>query len=392
LIALGRSERTIRPDALVKYSDLLTCADVQRRAPPGADDPTLALYAHEALLAAIKSVTPAATRAIAEAALCSDERYEGRQIKERLPMLPGVSRSTFKERREDAFEQIIRYLTQPALRSHAVSTREINLDDEVGPPRSPRVPQLAATLHYFALLPLFEAQFNRLLRQHSLLQRIVYDTKLGPSFNRFIFDQYMALITLPSDTVHGELAHLPKATKRYVLQHMDNVRRSSPLGTRSISDQEATELTYYVSGVALDAIAAAAVDRLYETLWSSWYGLTCSGHSARQSALVPIVAATGAILSEFEKSSAEEATTIGVMRIDARRAAHKLAAIHYPLLDETVPIAGSLSLTQRLDAFIDIESADLTNVGEIWRLVGDKIWQFMHDGTPFQPRRHQLDE
>jgi len=392
LLAIVRHDRAMRPAVLLQYPELLGCAEVERRAPPGADAPTLALYAHEALLSAIGSVAPPATRAIAEAALCSTERYEGLQIKERLAMLPGVSRSAFKERREQIFEHIIRYLTQPTRQSHAVSTHAYVTDDESAVPRSPRVPQLAATLHYVALLPLFTAQLTHLLSQLGLLERAGYDTPISADFNRFVFDQYMAFISIPPDVVDTELAHLPELAQRLILRDIANIGRSTPLGTRTVSAEEASELKWYTCGVALESTAAAAVDRLYETKWFSWYTLVCQSMSGRESALVPVIAATGALLVGWEQSGSDGAEMVQRMRTDARRVAHKLIGSHYPLLDVVAPIAGTLSTLQRLDAFMDLESADLTDTGKIWRIIGDKIWDFIHDGTPFQSRHYELDE
>jgi hypothetical protein len=112
LLSIGRHQRSIRPEALFAYPQLLGCAEVARRMPRSADPTQLAVAASGALREAVETIIVPDTRTVAEAALCVTPEFEGLQIAARVHKLPGIDDSSFKRQRRRAFAQIIAFLTR----------------------------------------------------------------------------------------------------------------------------------------------------------------------------------------------------------------------------------------------------------------------------------------
>lgn len=169
LLDIGRRQKTIRPDAFAADSHLLASPEVRRRCDINPTDAELQHAASEALHDAINHIVSLQTRAVAEAALCSSKRYEGKQITERIHEMPGMTIDIFRYQREHAFEEIVQFLTREvvAAKPHQSDTGRrsghtsatARVEDELT-----LLVDHAASLHYAGLAVLFVETFDAELR------------------------------------------------------------------------------------------------------------------------------------------------------------------------------------------------------------------------------------
>jgi hypothetical protein len=115
LIAIGAKSKSLRPTALITYTELLACRQVATRAPGESDRAILAVHASRALRDAISTVVEASDRLVAEAALAATERFEGKRIGERQDMLAAekkgrITLDVFKAHRRVVFGEIVLFL------------------------------------------------------------------------------------------------------------------------------------------------------------------------------------------------------------------------------------------------------------------------------------------
>lgn len=125
LTLIGRREKTLRPDRLIAYENLLNTPNVERRAGPGATTEERASAASEALKAAIADIVEPRTRLVTEAALCALEQFEGLTVQNRMTLLEvserRITRDIYWSERHQGFGSIIESLTSDRPRPSIVS-------------------------------------------------------------------------------------------------------------------------------------------------------------------------------------------------------------------------------------------------------------------------------
>ncbi len=367
LLRIGREDMSINRRALRKYDHLLGSAEVQRRAGAGANLDQLAEAAESVLRAAVRALPEGKRRIAGEAGLCAIKDYENLKIVQRIPLLEALPEKfdmeMFKYYRHEAFKLIFEYLTHasvakpkqavPPYKRHPILTKDDELERDLI-----RFGQRTAELHYAGLVVLFSEELEIFLSTRRVLFSQLRRPGNNPdtTFTQYIFDCYTALFYQSNRiTLEEELF----TEDHGITDLLEKLGDATPIGPRRLPDDDTLRQMIDVRG-GVDLRWQLRAQSAYRTHWQPWYRKHCHAYkrTARDSALVPIVAMSGVIASIIRLPR----TT----RQKARLHAHKKLASYYNEIDELAPLAGDLSLRQRADAYFDIQGAVLTDRGKKW--------------------------
>jgi hypothetical protein len=376
LVTIGRKEKTIRPEALLRYEHLLDCPEVSRRAGALRARAHLAVCANEALDAAVASIVSADIRLVAEAALCTTKDFEGLRVSERIHKLIGITDNMFKYRRGLAFGYVVTFLTRQAPSIAEAETQHVGTlsaqrsNDENGYLAYFRVlAERAARLHYAGLGALFAYDFDDELRANGIeiweldvfMPRTTLADYLFQTYIRFVYDA-IALRYFNAPLTHK---YLSAGTVDRLLFLWQAVADGSPAGPHNVTDEQKRDLTAYAPlGLESDTLRD-----VYRTKWHRWLqgrGLAINKQNPKEAitrtkddflgAVVPITAASGAFVTVLTRYVRFDVP----IHSQARIMTHKALASCYDF-DEWTPIAGGKPLRYRTDAYFDSESPALTN-------------------------------
>jgi len=387
LIAIGRRSRTIRPDALVIYSDLLATPEVMRRARDD-DVHVRARAATQALLAAVDSIRDEADRKAAELALCASEDYEGESLDARLRMVPGLTEGRFKYHRHKAFAAIIEFLSRPsgeagrlppAVLPYSRRPPVLTEQDEIARGLSVLL-ENAANLHYVCLAVLCIGDLERFLWQHRIHWSQTTSTHRGRApgerpLSRELFERVTRLL-YRSHLVRLE-HYLQHNGGTQIVLGLERLRETSPVGPRTI-DMRRDELALteaYVFGAESESkrlIEFRLKERDAKELqqaeenkgtWAHWY-LTVWDKTSRGSPLLPLTSVTGYLtrqLARFSGVSQQHVARHGI------RLAAKTVSLYYDKVEEDLPLVGTaFTLRDRVETYVELESAILTSRYRMW--------------------------
>jgi hypothetical protein len=357
LVLIGRNERKINSNVLMGYEHLRDSPEVRRRAGADADAASRAAHAHAALLDAVALMVPLLKRQIAEAALGATPSYEGLLIGERWGKIAGVTERIFKGRRQEAFEDIVCYLTKPQLAGaprqkgvrHQSTAGHWNGTPNYRTIYLTRLAQRAALLHYAGLASLFAINFTPLVLRSTVKGGQIS----GDSLSRCVFERYCEIAYSDEyGTKQQELlfAAVPRWLRVTLSQLLTELNGSTPAGPQTISGQLMQALT----GLEVHHVV---VSELYNAHWREWYDSQCVRVQSHRSPMCRVTALSGAVVDQIGKTI----TFTDAVDGPARLAALKALAIHYERLDDQAPFEGGLSLRQRAEAYFDLEGRALTD-------------------------------
>jgi len=339
---------------------------VRTRADGASDANTLAVHAQAALLDAIASIIDPRDKEVAEAALCSNETYEGLPVFERRHKMEGLTEKKWDYRRLKAFKEIIDYLSRPYVapgKTDQPSKGEIGrprtADDERMNRRISTFVRAALQLHYAALSALFVQDIKTFVR-------IRPQTGMTPDevYQDYIFDTYVAFMYGSGYlTIKPYIKSQGWPTRRIPIALYDELGDAAPIGRHASILGLAGSHTQAPGDIERELRQRASDD--YDREWVSWYKKHCSAYGAcsRQSSLVPFVAISGAIELELSRHFGLKRR---LLHKKERLNALKLLAFQYSGIDDTVPVAGGLSMRQRAIAYFDVNSALLTDRARKW--------------------------
>jgi hypothetical protein len=292
LNAIGTKEKSIQPSALVRYGQLLACKEVQRRAGPDADDPTLARHARQTLLDMVAQVDDRTDKLVAQAALCTTDAFKGLRINERLHILPSrITEDVFKVRRRELFKGFVRQLTQGALPTVAVQTYDETKRRSL--PVLHRLAEIAATLQYACLAPLFVSSFDAKLDAQEVTYARPSKSGAGPhvfcSLATFMLEYDRSLNSAYHQRV---LTYLPPKSLDTVTRFAHGIIEQGPAFSEQQRDRLELVLSHEPLKIDLSPVNLA-VGVMESASWRSWYFET--GESIAISKLEAIAAKSGAV-------------------------------------------------------------------------------------------------
>jgi hypothetical protein len=381
LEAIGRNDTSLQPLVLEKYKHLLESPEVQRRALASTSTQPLAALAREALRDAVKALPKGHRRTVGEAVLCAKPRYEDQIVERRIELLEEppnpISRHMWRYYRKLALKAIFNYLMRPTtealLPRQAVAPRKppflhINTPDEDRALDFIHFMERATDLHYAGLAVLFSRDLQYFLARKTIsisdLIETVHYSKDG--LMRYIFECHTALIgTWLSTNLDASLTHDDWSgnTIKGLFGMIDD---ATPIGLHSWQSDEEIESAH--SPMEKQSRYQTFAQGAHASHWIPWYSKHCMGKSSRESALVSLVALSGAIESTIVQSSVAPYFRLKYDRTHgkSRLLAQKNLALYYSKIDDLAPLAGDLSLRQRADAYFDLQSPLLTDRGEKW--------------------------
>jgi hypothetical protein len=371
LLDIGGKDRSLRPSVLGKYDPLLRSAEVQRRIRAATDGSQPDVLAHKALLDAIETLPKGTRHTVGEAALCATDAYENLLLERRIELLEKdtITKDMFRYHRDEAFREIIEYLSRPSMAAdepkQAVAPFKGKRQDLTGDEwlmvRFADVAQSAIHLHYAGLAVLFDQDLSYFLARKNIRpSQVTERASVNLPFTDWVFKRYTDL--LYNSGYVGLEEHITswgRPTGHAVKWLFEQLGDATPVGPRSVPDDRTpTRSGHTPEEHQLLRLAEFA----YHKHWLPWYLKNCE-KSSRESALVPIVAMSGAIEFTLTRHLGLQAS---VLHEKARLAAQKSLASYYIRIDDLAPLAGSLSLRQRADAYFDVQGALLTSRGQMW--------------------------
>jgi hypothetical protein len=379
LLAIGRKEKSIRPEFLMNYDSLLNCAEVRRRAGQSAGRAVLAGCASEALQAAIASIVSPANRRIAEAALCATPDFVGLQIKGRIRKLDGINENVFKYQRQIALHRIIGFLTRevpapsvnlavPQNHFHSKSSAP-DLDKR----QLQKLAKYAAQLHFAGLGTLFAYDFDDELMAHNVVITTEARDNLLPrtTLSDYLFKTYIEFVYCAAWPLEMTSDSISEGVAAVLHTLWSEVAEASPVGPSKVTPEQRKGLEFWT--MAEEAQKFLPLET-YER-WLEW----CKGRGVIETP--SDVATTGKRVNFLRKTRADlvaavkplaansgafsfiVARHVGLeepVHSEARLMAHKALATRYKF-DEWAPIIGDKPLRYRLDAYFDSESIALTD-------------------------------
>jgi hypothetical protein len=307
-------------------------------------------------------------RTVGEAALCAKADYEHLLVERRIELLAeaGITRDMFRYHRDEAFRQIITYLTHrpPAKVKQAVAPykgRRQLTEDERLVRNLVNFAQCAMDLHYAGLTVLFSQDLAYFLNRNNILphQVIAGHRRIDP-LDDSIFARYINLLYRSG---YASLEEYLQSECHGVISLYEKIGDATPIGPRTVPGDETPSGSFSTPEEKL-LYRLGLAELAYRSHWRPWYSANCIVHGSRANALVPIVAASGTI--EYLLARHFGLNTIPQVHEKARLIAHKTLASYYNQIDERAPLAGSLSLRHRADAYFDVQGALLTNRGRKW--------------------------
>lgn len=194
--------------------------------------------------------------------------------------------------------------------------------------------QHATDLHYACLIVLFSQDLHPYLKRECI-PGCTADPQDRDSLKDYVYGSYIRLLYESWYDFLSSAIETQTGPRIAIL--FEAIRDAAPIGNPQVSAPSA------------------------QKQWNQWYWKNCQdGASSRASTLVPIAAASGAIrVPLVEHFRLDDAA----IRQQARLVAFKAVSRHYARVDEQAPLAGSLSLRQRAEAYLDIQSPLLTERG-----------------------------
>jgi hypothetical protein len=361
LLAVGTKEKSIAPSAVRKYGALLNSEEVRRRAGPDADVDERARHASEALHAIVDGIAERIPRLVAQAALCTDQKYQGLRVTQRQAQLcalqESISEDMFKYHRRKVFESIVLNLETASVPSEApviAETPTTSLQSSSDADKNfTWLARAAAYLHYMMLTAIFIAEFEPKLRRR---EGHPYwgDAQVQMACEARTFESFVAFEFACRYLKDAQKAcPLPSTDLRVLKLLIRTIKEYGPPFTSA--DRDVLAWGFDAEGKYREITLRA---------WEPWFfdgPFGALGNLPDIPTLEPIAAKTGAFALIISRHIALREPVFS----DARRLAQKALAYDYSF-DEFAPLFDGKSLRQLADTYFDRASATLAGSDLAW--------------------------
>lgn len=265
---IGRQEKSLQPAALLNYETLLHCTAVNRMVAASATDLQRARAASRAIKQIVDDIADPGDSRIAQAALCTVDKYVGATVDDRKSLLDreyGITAERYGQRRQFVVASVVDALEEPRP-DRPKRIPDPGRDDPVGYNRL-CLWRDAFTLHCSGLASLYVMENPEMgLGEHPAVEAC--SKSLFDALTIFLYSTYQSSVAHPDTMEEWVGGCLDQETIAWLLRTIRTLNDYCPL-LQQLDDESEDGLLYYcIPGATKNGIH---VRDLYTSVWKPWY-------------------------------------------------------------------------------------------------------------------------